>query len=213
MLESPIADLLTQVTTRDDTPRVADLRRRVRNAMELPPDEWTCPPRIDEAFMSEPLPVRKARALALKLSAMPSDLWEGQLFAGSMTLEHPRTHYERGFPDYVTDEERQRAAERGLTISSVFGHIVPDYPRLLRLGLVGILAEMEAQRAEVQSPDEAAFLDSVEIALKAVIDYAVRLAERCADEAEACLDPQRADELARMAVNLRQAPAGPAQTY
>ncbi len=82
-------DVLDIVANRDDTPRVADLRRRVRDAMEIDPDYWSGPPRIDDRYMSEPLPVRKARAIACKFALMPTDLWEGQLFAGSMTLEHP----------------------------------------------------------------------------------------------------------------------------
>ncbi|HUS93266.1 MAG TPA: hypothetical protein VM695_15520, partial [Phycisphaerae bacterium] len=109
------------------TARVADLRRRVREAMERPPVAWACPERIDEAHRGEPLAVRKARAIALKLSAMPTDLWAGQLLAGSMTLEDPRVHAEWGFPDYLTDEEKALAKRRGLG-TGCFGHIVPDYP-------------------------------------------------------------------------------------
>lgn len=84
----------TFIHTCPDTERVVDLRRRVRAAMERPPVPWTCPARIDDRFLSEPLPVRKSRAIALKLSHMPADLWEGQVFAGSMTLETPRLHTE-----------------------------------------------------------------------------------------------------------------------
>jgi hypothetical protein len=80
----------TELHERTDTARAADLRRRVRDTMEAPPVGWECPARIDEAQMGEPLPVRKARAVALKLAHMPTDLWRGQLFAGSMTLEDPR---------------------------------------------------------------------------------------------------------------------------
>ena len=47
-----------------DSERVADLRRRVRDAMEAAPVGWDCPERIDEIWMSDPLPVRKARATA-----------------------------------------------------------------------------------------------------------------------------------------------------
>ncbi|MBN1401132.1 MAG: hypothetical protein JXA74_09860, partial [Anaerolineae bacterium] len=159
-----------------DTPRVQDLRRRVRDAMEVDSEYWACPERIDERYMSEPLAVRKARALALKLSLMPDELWDGQLFAGSLTLEQPRRHYEKPFPDYSTAEERERAAERGLTIRSCFGHIVPDYPRLLHKGLAGIMADARTQRELAESEAERAFLDSIEIALQAVIDYAERLA-------------------------------------
>lgn len=206
-------DSLSAITEREDTPRVADLRRRVRAAMERPPIAWTCPERIDAGYMGEPLPVRKARAIALKLGAMPTDLWEGQLFAGSMTIEDPRVHCERGFPDYTTAEERIRAAERGLTIRSVFGHIVPDYARLLERGLGGIMEDAAMQRAAAVTADERAFLDSLGIALQAVIDYAERLAERCEREAAACEDPARAADFAQMGANLRQAPAGPARTF
>jgi pyruvate-formate lyase len=202
------------VRERTDTPRVADLRARVRDAMERPPARWRCPERIPAKHMAEPLPVRKARALALKLAHMPADLWQGQLFAGSMTLEEPRIHAEWGFPDYVTDEERERAAQRGLSIHSVFGHIVPDYPKLLRLGLRGIREEAEAQWRAASSDEERAFLDSVRIAVDGVMAYASRLAEACdsqaSAQAEACATRS---ELGQMAANLRRSPAGPAQTF
>ncbi len=196
-----------------ETERVRDLRRRVREAMEVAPIQWACPPRLAEAEMDAPLPVRKARALALKLSLMPADLWDGQLLAGSMTLEAPHVHYEHGFPDYATFEEKATAAAEGLSIRSVFGHIVPDYPRLLRLGLRGILAEAEAQRPAAAAPEETAFLDSVAVALQGVMAYATRLAEHCDAEAGRCAGAARAAELCEMAANLRQVPAGPAQTF
>ncbi len=204
-------DTLTQERT--DTARVADLRRRVRAAMGRPPVGWDCPARIDERFVSEPLAVRKARAVALKLSAMPTDLWPGQLFAGSMTLEEPRLHAEWRFPDYITEAERAAAAQRGLSIWSVFGHIVPDYPALLSKGLRGLRAEAEAQRPRAQSREEQAFLDSVVVALEGVMGFASRLAERCESEAEAEPESVRAGELRQMAANLRESPAGPAQTF
>lgn len=205
-------DMLLHCSEYQDTARVTDLRQRVRAAMERPPVHRACAERIDDRYMDEPLPVRKARAIAAKLAEMPTDLWDGQLFAGSMTLEHPRVHAEWGFPDYVTTAEREAAQQRGLSIHSVFGHIVPDYPTLLAKGLRGIRADTEAQRPNVQCAEEQAFLDSVCIAVDAVIDFAERLATRCAAEAEACTDATRAEELRQMAVNLRQAPAGPAQT-
>ena len=202
-----------QVPAFPDTPRVADLRRRVRAAMEQPAVRWHCLSRIAERFMSEPLAVRKARAIALKLAHMPTNLWDGQLFAGSMTFESPRLHTEWAFPDYTTEAERADAAGKLLSIYSVFGHVVPDYPTLLSKGLRGLRAEAEAQRAHARTSDETAFLDSVVIAVDAVTDYARRLAERCEAEAEAQDDEARAAELRQMAANLRQAPAGPAETF
>ncbi len=205
--------LLAALTSRPDTPRVAELRARVRAAMERPYTAHVWPARIDDRYLPEPLAVRNARALALKLSGMPTDLWAGQLLAGSLTLEEPRVHYERGFPDYTTPEERAAAASLGLGITSVFGHIVPDYPRLLTRGLRGIMAGAEAQRPACTTAAEGAFLDSVVLACGAVIDLAARLADRCEQEAAQAPDGARAAELTQMAANLRQAPAGPARTF
>lgn len=196
-----------------DTERTQDLRRRVREAMEQPPVGWDCPKHIDEAYMSEPVAVRKARAIALKLSQMPTDLWEGQLFAGSMTLENPRVHAERGFPGYTTEADREEAKRNGVSPTGCFGHIVPDYPRLLTKGLLGVRAHAEAQKTGAQTPTEIAFLDSVAIAVDAVMDFAERLAERCDSEAELQDDPERAGELLQMAANLRQSPSKPAETF
>jgi len=205
--------VFSRISNRPDTPRVADLRVRVRAAMERPAVGWDCPKRISDSFLSEPLPVRNANALSLKLSAMPTDLWRGQLFAGSMTLEEPRLHAEWGFPDYTTEAETEAAAKRGVSIWSVFGHIVPDYPKLLAVGLTGIRAEAEAEKAKGVTPEEAAFLDSVVVALDGVMHFAARLAERCEEEAAAESNEARASELRQMAGNLRQSPAGPAQTF
>ncbi len=214
----PIDETAAYVSQRLETPRVLALRRRVRDAMTLPAQQAALPESLPVEQMDAPLQVRKARALALKLAHMPVELWRDQLLAGSMTLEEPRLHYEYGFPDYATPAERQAAAAQGVSIRSVFGHIVPDYPRLLRLGLPGILAEARAQQPLAADDEERAFLAAVEIALQAVSDYALRLADHCGSEVLACYDcgggdPLRADELRQMADNLRAIASGPPQTF
>ncbi|MBI2298592.1 MAG: hypothetical protein HYU66_06510 [Armatimonadetes bacterium] len=202
--------LASRLAERTETPRVLDLRRRVRAAMERPPVRWDGPARLPDECFSEPLAVRKAAAVALKLAHLPTDLWAGQLFAGSFAFEEPRLHTEWSFPDYLTDEEREEGRRRGLGIHC-FGHIVPDYPRLLRDGLLGIRDHAARQLA---GADEAgrAFLDSVTVAIDGVLCFAVRLAERC--EADAASGPaERADELRGMAADLRVVPAHPAGTF
>jgi len=211
--EVPLDECAEIVRNRPDDARVAELRGRVRAAMSVPPIHWECPARIDERHMREPIGVRKARALALKLSQMPIGLWEGQLFAGSHALERPRLHMERGFPDYVTDAERAAAANHGVSIHSVFGHIVPNYPRLLRDGLLGIRAAAIAEEVRAEDDAERGFLESVVVAADGVMAYAARLAEGCEEEAAREPDRQRALELRIMAGNLREAPAGPARTF
>ena len=181
-----------------DTARAANLRRRVREAMKTPPVDWACPKRVAQEHGLEPLPVRKARAIALKLAHMPVDLWEGQLFAGSMTLEAPRVHAERGFPEYLTADERTMGKAKGWGIGC-FGHIVPDYPTLLGKGLRGIRADAEAQLEGCRSDAETAFLRSVAVALDGVMAYAERLAAHCAEAAGRHADEGRAAELRTLA--------------
>ena len=194
-----------------DTPRVGDLRRRVRAAMYADPVFWECPESIDPTYANEPLAVRKARALARKVSSMPTDLWTDQLFAGSLTLETPRIHAEKGFPQYLNAGELRNAEELGLG-TGCFGHIVPDYPLLLSHGISGIKERISAARIDNTTEENEAFFDSVEVALDGVLAYAAALASRCdADAANAA--PKRASELRRMAANLRIAPGGPAESF
>ncbi len=201
------------IRKRPDTSRVADLRARVRAAMDARPAAWGCPEQIGDDQMVAHLAVRKAHAISLKLAHMPTDLWRGQLLAGSMTLEEPRLHAEWGFPEYTTAQEREEAKAKGVSTRSVFGHVVPDYPRLLSQGLHGIIARAEDERAMARGESEEAFLDSVVVACEGVMAFAARLAARCDSDATLESDPARVAELRQMAENLRAAPSGPAQDF
>ncbi len=207
------ADVISRIAGRLVPERVERLKRRVRDAMESPPVPWVCPARISETYAGEPLAVRKARAIALKLSRMPVDLWQDQFIAGSMTLEHPRLHAEKGLPAYAAEHEQREAEALGLSTKSVFGHVVPNYTALLEKGLSGIRSEVESQRANAEDDVQAAFLGSVAIALDAVTAFAGRLALRCETEAGGVAGEERATELRQMAANLRRVPDRPAQTF
>ena len=195
-----------------DTPRLADLRRRVRDAMEIDPQTWEGPERIEPLNAAEPVAIRKARAIAAKLNALPMGHWDGQLIAGSMTFEKPRLHLEHSFPHYLTDDELEQG-RRNQWQTGCFGHIVPDYPRLLARGLSGIRDDVMDQYAACRDRQERAFLDSAVIALDAVMDLAQRIGDDCEERAEACADAAQAAELRQMAENLSVAPAGPAETF
>ena len=54
-----------------DTSRVAELRRRVREAMEHPPVRWECPVRIAERFMWEPQARRPGRSFPRRKRVTP----------------------------------------------------------------------------------------------------------------------------------------------
>ena len=196
----------------EDTARIRDLRHRVRTTMTVAPENWMGPERIDDAFMNEPVALRRARAIAAKLSAMPIDHWQGQLIAGSMTLENPRLHLEPGFPVYLTEDEQAQVKKKGLS-TRCFGHIVPDYPRLLEKGLLGIRDDALAEKRNAQHTDDITFLDSTIIALEAPVHYAQRLAEALTTAAGKQANRKTQETLLVMAANLAQVPARPAQTF
>jgi pyruvate-formate lyase len=104
-------------------------------------------------------------------------------------------------------------------ITSGDGHIILDIPKVLRLGLEGVIAEARGALAMLSTNDAASFkrrpfLEGVVISLKAVI----RFAQRFADEAEqqaarAGASPERSAELLRIADTCRRVPGQPARTF
>ncbi|NLF30942.1 MAG: hypothetical protein GX591_08660 [Planctomycetes bacterium] len=195
-----------------DAPRVVDLRRRMREAMKHPPVPAARPARLDPFEEGEPICVRKARAIALKLRTMPLGLWDGQLLAGSLTFESPRVHIDGALPNWLGDAELAEGRRRDLP-TTCFGHIVPDYPTLLEIGLAGLRGRAEVRRHAAADAGEAAFLDSVIIALDGAMAFAERLADHCQAAAEAAGSADRAAELRRMAADLRRVPAHRAETF
>ena len=200
----------------DDFPQIADsarivgLRDRVRSAMYGDAVVWECPTGDFEIDFSEPIAIRKAKAIAFKLRTMPTDLWDGQLIAGSLTLENPRLHLEKSFPNYLSQEELGKAEAANLTIGC-FGHIVPDYPALLSRGLLAIRRDAEEAKKDTDQ-DEQVFLSSVCLAIDGVLAFARRVSDYCRAMA-ASAAPDRAPELLQMSKNLQVVPAGPAQDF
>jgi formate C-acetyltransferase len=191
--------------------RANDLTARVRDAMDQPRADVPCPQCLPPQLMTLPVPVRKAHAVALKLAAVPAELWRGQLLAGSMAFEDPRRAVHRGLPRYLTEDELCSGRSRGLS-TDCFGHIVPNYDRMLRRGLRGIIEDANAQRPLAATDAQRDFLDSVRIAIEGVLLLAARLADRCQEQAQGAAAPFR-QELLTMADNLRTCPAGPPQTF
>lgn len=98
------------------------------------------------------------------------------------------------------------------------GHISVDYGKVLTVGLDGIRKEAQAALASLDLGDPEAvekshFLEAVLISIEAVITYAHRLADKAQQEASACFDAKRQQELQLIAQNLRRVPEYPAQNF
>ena len=101
------------------------------------------------------------------------------------------------------------------SIATFQGHLILDFDRVLREGLIGMRAEVQARKEGVHQleQEQREFLESVDIALEGVMVFARRLAERIEREMEAELDPERREVLGEMLHTCRRVPLKPAGTF
>ncbi len=92
------------------------------------------------------------------------------------------------------------------------GHHNPHYEAALRRGLSALADEADAAAAKLGDPQRQAASQAMAIALRGVIHFAHRHAER-AEELAVSADAPRAAQLRRMAESLRRVPAAPPATF
>ncbi len=179
--------------------------------VELPPGFW-----------EEPLVVRRALFFQRVLEAyLPVQILEGELIVGShfctalsrsLTRTEARQYaqMERRFLKEVTRLNRLGVGNCG----AVPGHLIPNYPRVLRFGFRAIKEEADAIAADPLSTPEQRDLAR---AISICADGVRALMGRYADEAERLAgqenDPGRRAELVEIARICRRVPWEPAETF
>ncbi|OQB26541.1 MAG: Benzylsuccinate synthase alpha subunit [Chloroflexi bacterium ADurb.Bin180] len=176
---------------------------------------------LPAGFWAEPLVVRRAlffRAVVAK--HLPVQILEGELVVGfqfSTALSRCLNREEGAARDREEDrffKEWQELNNLGIgNCGAVPGHLVPDYPRALRLGWSGIQAEAEAIAADPGASRERRDLAR---AVSICADAVRILGERYAAEAErlaAAAQGPRADELREISRICRKVPWQPAETF
>lgn len=203
------------VTESVPSERVLNLVEAVRLNMETPRASVSDYGSVLNAETSSlPLIIRKAMAERRKLSVAPVGIWEGQLFAGCHTFNDGRPGNSDRLPEYATDFERVEGEKNGLGIYSMFGHISPDYPRLLRLGTRGIRnMAADALNREPLTDKSRHFLQATLISLEGLEIFAKRHAVHLREKAENGPDALRKAELIRTAEALERCPEHPAAGY
>jgi len=99
------------------------------------------------------------------------------------------------------------------TVATIQGHVILDFDRPLRLGL---LAMREALEARLEGETDAAgreALESMAIALDGVVLFARRLADHVALELERAIEPTRREQLERMLRTCQRVPLHPATSF
>ena len=97
-------------------------------------------------------------------------------------------------------------------------HCIPDYEKVLKKGIRGILEEIDERLEELDpiqlnNMEAIIFLKAMKISLNSVIVWAQHLSEEAARQAKECADPQRKAELEKIAYICSKVPAEPAETF
>jgi formate C-acetyltransferase len=158
-----------------------------------PADQFTVDPQVKRELLEDILPYWDGRTLYDRArSQMPEDVWAAQ--------------------------EIGAIAGRG-NITSGDGHIIVDIPRVLAVGLEGVIAQaiqrLEALRttSDMTTLRSEAFLEGAVIACQAAIQFARRYADEAERQAGTSAEPERRQKLYQIAETCRQVPEKPARTF
>ncbi len=158
--------------------------------------------------------LRKAYAEAAVLEKMTPVIEDDELIVGKCDFS-PLSAEEQEEFDLLSAQMNAAPRERGLG-----GHMVPDYPKLLRIGVVGILEEIKEYRQKLDidtcpetdlSKDE--FYEACEVELKAFIRLQEKYSKYALELAEKQVDEKRKAELLEISKILERVPKYPAKTF
>jgi len=117
----------------------------------------------------------------------------------------------------VLEAEQAGLLSVGSRITST-GHVVPNYPKLLKLGLKGIIQEARTEVETVQTVDQDSqrkldFLEAVIICCESAITFAARFAGEARGLAEQTTDEKRRKELLEISRICAKVPGNPPETF
>jgi pyruvate-formate lyase len=201
-------------------------------------EEWFIPDDLpdfarDESAADIPLIERRAMAFQGMLEVMtnekfsekthtfeikPDELIVGVIPMGSLG-------FGKVFPNYLTRREKHIAFFSSRGVESVLGHNVPDFTRVLKHGLKGILKICQERKISLEfdnkyplGPNEGiekkiSFYKAVKICCNALVDYAKKFAELAERKADQENDAARKNELLEIARICRKVPLEPAGSF
>ena len=176
--------------------------------------------RLPDGFWDRPLMLRVALFFREVLAHhLPVVLREGELIAGghfSVALSRCLNKREARQREKQSESFRRAvslASDMGLgNCGAVPGHLIPDYPKVLRLGFEGIVREIGEALDNTNDKPRRDALESFLICCEAVRELAERYAVEAERQAESASE-ERAAELRELARICRKVPWQPAETF
>lgn len=178
--------------------------------VEQPDDYW-----------NKPLAVRRGKFFADVVSGrLPAKILDGELIVGSYfntALSRSHTRQEgRVFDRRVSRwlKEARLIHETGVgNCGAVPGHLIPNYKKVVRRGLAGIVDEIEKELASKPSKTKRDNLHAMRICLEAVPGLTARYADEAERLAAESGDEARRGELLEIARICRKVPWQPPDTF
>jgi len=176
---------------------------------------------LPDGFWDEPLAVRRALFFRQVVrDHLPVKILDGELVVGSyfntaLSKAHTRSEakqWRRQVSAWRSEAEVLNATGIG-NCGAVPGHLIPNYPKVLRLGFEAIATELEAERRKDNDPGKEDLLRAMLIGCEAAGELADRYADEAERLAEAESDASRRAELAEIARICRKVPRQPAETF
>jgi len=169
---------------------------------------------IPENYWKFGLPMRRAIFFHEVMTRyMPTLILDGELIVGfnfntalSRSLNKSETKIRnKQMKDYF--KEASRLNEIGVgTASCVPGHLIPNYTKVMRIGLKGIVEEYEELLKRDLTPEHREFIESLILSCKTAQDVSVRYAKKAKQLAESETDSKRKEELEKIAVICSRVP-------
>jgi len=91
-------------------------------------------------------------------------------------------------------------------------HTIPDYKRVLKYGIVGLIQKID-DKLEQANDQNKLFYNGLKTALEGVVIYSKNLSKEARNQAEACQDQKRKQELERISEICEKVPLQPATTF
>ena len=178
--------------------------------VELPPDFW-----------EQPHVVRVALFFREVISKyLPVEILDGELIVGGQY----NTAMSRAMDKKQSKPWRKKTAKwleeievlnsHGMgNAGATPGHIIPDYPRALKLGLKGLVRYFEEMGSEVGDQNHKDFLRALIITCEGAREFAARYAAEARRLAHECDGPLRKSELEEIARICEKVPWEPPETF
>ncbi|MGD0765672.1 MAG: pyruvate formate lyase family protein, partial [Dehalococcoidia bacterium] len=179
------------------------------------------PVSLPDSFWDEPLVVRRALFFREVVEhCLPIKILDGELIVGSyfntaLSKSHTRAEartWTRGVGRWLQKARRLNDSGAG-NCGAIPGHLIPNYPKVLRLGFRAIAAELEEMRAQESDATRRDFLRALVICCEAAVAFAERYADDAERLAQRETDPPRRAELEEIARICRRVPAEPAASF